>query len=507
MDDSSLTSFEIFLQDGQPNFRDLDSDDDGTPDLSEGPNSDANNDGVKDFLDSTVACSIATPGQVWRTVDQAKAVQTVTCEDTVANGDIRCKVGNPSCTALVNRFHGSVGDMYTIRCPADCGLSGAIVYGPGNSEDPVSCDGTKFMDHSSICRAAIAQGALVQGLAGLVVIRLVEPMESYPSCLGMPKILNGLPTPKPLVNGTGFSWDEWNKADNCSNQVAFGAPSDCCNYSTSLANVTITPDGGGCCAIQRYRQKWLGHFWIGVRAFEIMPHTYQAGCPVYATSEDCNNQTDCYFDDNCGCIDIGGSCGHPCGAIPSMAHVSSSSLSSSGDRRRSGGMTCGNYNSNDCKTEFRNAQNNRKLDDFYRRCKNEGGSNPLRKRCKYCCEEDSGTDGMTCGNYNSNDCQSEFRNAQRNKKLSDFYRRCRNEGGSNPLRKRCKYCCGEKKDQKPSTASTPSTPASRCGPKFGNSNCGGVGDTPNPSWAKYCNESRIALQYSRLLQKAQVRNS
>ena len=49
--------------------------------------------------------------------------------------------------------------------------------------------------------------------------------------------------------------------------------------------------------------------------------------------------------------------------------------------------SCGNYTSVDCQSEYNNAINNGNLDYFYHRCATEGGSQPLRTRCKLCCEE------------------------------------------------------------------------------------------------------------------------
>ena len=48
---------------------------------------------------------------------------------------------------------------------------------------------------------------------------------------------------------------------------------------------------------------------------------------------------------------------------------------------------CGNYTSDDCQSEYNNAINNGNLDYFYHRCAAELGSQPLRTRCKLCCEE------------------------------------------------------------------------------------------------------------------------
>ena len=63
--------------------------------------------------------------------------------------------------------------------------------------------------------------------------------------------------------------------------------------------------------------------------------------------------------------------------------------------------------------------------------------------------------GYQCGNYISNDCQSEYNNALRNGNLGSFYHRCATEGGARPLRARCSLCC--KKDEPETTTASPST--------------------------------------------------
>ena len=49
---------------------------------------------------------------------------------------------------------------------------------------------------------------------------------------------------------------------------------------------------------------------------------------------------------------------------------------------------CGGNISSDCSSQFNNAQNNDKLDEFYYRCAAEGGSDPLRLRCRLCCDNE-----------------------------------------------------------------------------------------------------------------------
>ena len=348
--------------DGIANFRDLDSDGDDVPDVCESVRQDANRDGSVDFLDPAVACSIRFPGLKWRNTDRASDLHIVSCSDTVANGDSSCPIGEAGCVGKMSRFHGSVGDTYTIHCPANCGADDQTpVYGPGNGDSAASCDAgstaATFMDHSSICRAAIAKGVLTGSMPGIVVIRLVEPVASYPSCPAMPRSTGDPPLcgkyrefgysscsdfagcrsttacgcipsncncgdfdciygnrvrPLQLIDTTPLSWPEWSLADDETKKADFGAVSACCNYSTCPEHVERTPEGGGCCAVQRFRQKWLGHFWMGVRAFEILDDTYQSGCGQFSQQDQCDQQAGCTFNLNCGCIATGGSCENPC---------------------------------------------------------------------------------------------------------------------------------------------------------------------------------------------------
>ena len=127
------------------------------PDLSEGPSRDSNRDLTPDFLDPKVSCPVTIPSQTWRSSEQASSVHVVTCKDTVANGNAACPPGESECAASRSRFHGKVGDMYTIQCPANCAADETPVYGPSSGDDDAgTCDpakeGTKFLDHSSICR-------------------------------------------------------------------------------------------------------------------------------------------------------------------------------------------------------------------------------------------------------------------------------------------------------------------------------------------------------------------
>ena len=50
-------------------------------------------------------------------------------------------------------------------------------------------------------------------------------------------------------------------------------------------------------------------------------------------------------------------------------------------------MVCGEDNDQNCKTEFKNAKTNNNLKNFYKRCRTEGGANPMRKTCSLCCNQ------------------------------------------------------------------------------------------------------------------------
>ena len=142
---------------------------------------------------------------------------------------------------------------------------------------------------------------------------------------------------------------------------------------------------------------------------------------------------------------------------------------------------CGSIISGDCQSEYNNARRNGNMGPFYRRCRTEGGSQPLRKRCSLCCKEDEpeapapppapapapakppakpqgpAPGDYECGDTISGDCQREYDNSMQNwGTLGPFYRRCENEGGARPLRARCSLCCGDDEPE-PTTALPPTT--------------------------------------------------
>ena len=72
---------------------------------------------------------------------------------------------------------------------------------------------------------------------------------------------------------------------------------------------------------------------------------------------------------------------------------------------------CDDKNSDDCQVEYNNAVNNGTLDYFYRRCATEGGEEPLRTRCKLCCNADA------AGNYTF----SALKNCYADEECDGFY--------------------------------------------------------------------------------------
>ncbi len=109
-------------------------------------------------------------------------------------------------------------------------------------------------------------------------------------------------------NSEAHEWPEWGKADDVQLIASHGSPADCCNYSRSDARDTT-----GCCAVQRYRQRWMGQFWVGVKAFEILPDVRHSGCARIRDATECNEREKCMYEVGVGCIesDESGPC-HPC---------------------------------------------------------------------------------------------------------------------------------------------------------------------------------------------------
>ncbi|MGB1601339.1 MAG: LCCL domain-containing protein [Promethearchaeia archaeon] len=61
---------------------------------------------------------------------------------------------------------------YTVQCPAECGKFDTTVWG---------CE--RFLDSSSICKAAIMSGKIGFESGGYVSFELVDPHPSYQVCI------------------------------------------------------------------------------------------------------------------------------------------------------------------------------------------------------------------------------------------------------------------------------------------------------------------------------------
>ena len=53
---------------------------------------------------------------------------------------------------------------------------------------------------------------------------------------------------------------------------------------------------------------------------------------------------------------------------------------------------------------------------------------------------------MVCGATNAPNCRFEFENATIYNDLENFYKKCRTEGGANPMPKTCSLCCNQGND-------------------------------------------------------------
>lgn len=71
-------------------------------------------------------------------------------------------------------------------------------------------------------------------------------------------------TSSPKISTFNATWSDWGR-------VTDNIGATCCNDTIVPNQTSVTPLGGGCCDIQRYRQRYVPGFWIGVRAFEIVP--------------------------------------------------------------------------------------------------------------------------------------------------------------------------------------------------------------------------------------------
>jgi len=74
---------------------------------------------------------------------------------------------------LVDRFHGNVGDRYSVECPKSCSMANTRIYG---------CGIGPYLDDSSICKAAVGLKLIADDRGGVVTFEMVDPIDFYPSC-------------------------------------------------------------------------------------------------------------------------------------------------------------------------------------------------------------------------------------------------------------------------------------------------------------------------------------
>ena len=186
----------------------------------------------------------------------------VECGDTVADGAISEGINGD--LERAKRFHGEVGDVFTVKCPAHCGryLSYSLVYGCG-----------PYLDASAICMAAILDGKIGYEMGGYVAFQLVPPVPHYTSCYRIVKrymnvsgatqlssvrghALSGPGPYKKLWSTFPFDFTEWSKAHGAARltEGEYRGNKALTLYRTTCAYPDTTTDIG--CA--------------GRRAFEIL---------------------------------------------------------------------------------------------------------------------------------------------------------------------------------------------------------------------------------------------
>ncbi|EKX49245.1 hypothetical protein GUITHDRAFT_104774 [Guillardia theta CCMP2712] len=119
----------------------------------------------------------------WGLKNPVTGVDRAQCGDSVGWGS-----WGSTDKEAVNRFHGQVGQTYTVECPDGCDNAGPV-WGCGT-----------FLDDSSICKAAILMGMASKDKSSVVSFQLVEPLMQYPDCKK-----NGIST-------DSWMWYEWKKA-------------------------------------------------------------------------------------------------------------------------------------------------------------------------------------------------------------------------------------------------------------------------------------------------------
>jgi len=278
--------------DGVPNFLDLDSDGDGAPDLLEGPDADLDGDQVPDFLDADSQAEGAYDAASRGNLTGARRVEVLGCGDSVANAAFGCTpLASAACAARAARFRGAPGDSFTALCPPGCAAHGAPVYGPADLAGGAGCGvGGAFLDASSICRAAVHAGATLDGVPGLVLLRLRQGAPAYPPCAARG------------VASYNYSWPRWAEGN------VSEPGEECCEYAA---------DGVPCCNKMRHQEWWVprtpgGGHWIGATAFEFLDANPTVGCTARSTVDQCALNSTCTWKVQCGCVPAGCECGDAC---------------------------------------------------------------------------------------------------------------------------------------------------------------------------------------------------
>eukprot|EP00960_Hanusia_phi_P069139 767011-Hanusia_phi.AAC.1 len=120
------------------------------------------------------------------------------CHDSVAWGSFYATT-----QAEADRFHGNVGQTYTVACPRHCSLTDGHIYG---------CGSGPYLDESSICRSALGAGLAGNEEISIVTFTLVEPVEKYPACVMKGYDAVGDSKSAFKIDSMPWVWQEWSRA-------------------------------------------------------------------------------------------------------------------------------------------------------------------------------------------------------------------------------------------------------------------------------------------------------
>ena len=186
---------------------------------------------------------------------------------------------------LYDRFHGNVGDRYTVECPTSCTQATAQVFG---------CGLGPYLDESSICKAAVGASLIGDDIGGMVTIELVPPVQFYPAC--SMRGFNDLDDPskgKVQIETMKWQWYKWRWPDRPASIQRF------CDQNWIDANPGVPCEK----AIDHYRvhcSSGMGHkHCFGKRAFKfIEPCAIPTMDPSSGIFEDAVNITVTAGDDD-----------------------------------------------------------------------------------------------------------------------------------------------------------------------------------------------------------------